>query len=117
MPISTTITSFMTNSLISPTFTENTPIILDKDYAQSDPFCNPYLTKNAIGGIIQCGLSKYTYDPETNSCSNLVDGEEWCFIELSTPRVDFDNSQCWVKAKDLIDLRTLSDEDLASRGL
>jgi len=109
----------MTNSLINPTFTEDTPVILDKDYTQSDPFCSRYLnkkTKNAIGEIIQCGLSKYAYDLETDSYSNLVDGEEWCFLELATTIADFDNSQCWVKAKNLINLRTLSDDDLASRG-
>ncbi len=70
------ITGFMTNPLINPTFPEDTPVILDKDYTQYDPFCSRYLTKNAVGEIIQCGLSKYAYDPEKNSCSKLVDGEE-----------------------------------------
>lgn len=116
MPNSTTITAFMNNPELNPTFMEGTPVILDKDYTQLDPFCSRYLTKNAIGEIIQCRLSKYAYEPKTDDYTKLVDGCEWCFIELATPIAGFDNSQCWVKAKDLIDLRTLSDEDLASRG-
>ncbi len=107
----------MTNPLISPTFLKDTPVILDKDYTQYDPFCSRYLTKNAVGRTIQCGLSKYAYDPETNQYSKLIDGEEWCFLEVATPIADFDNSEDWVKAEDLLSLRTLSDEDLVNGGL
>jgi len=116
MPISTTVTGFMTNPEINPTFLEYTPVILEKDYTQLDPFCSKYLKKNAIGETIKCGLSIYAFDPQTNRCTKLVDEEEWCFIEIATPVADFEESQCWVKAKDLTDLRTLSNEDLASRG-
>jgi len=116
MAISVKSTAFMTNPLIIPTFLKNTPVLLDKDYTQHDRFCSPYLTKNAVGMITQCGLSKYAYDSETRSYTKLIDGRDWCFIELATPRADFENSEDWVKAEDLIDLRTLSDEELVNRG-
>ena len=108
----------MTNPSINPTFSEDTPVILDEDYTQSDPICSCsiYFTKNAVGSVSECGLSKYDYNPETNRNSKFVDGEEWCYLQLATPIADFDNSGGWVKAKDLTDLRTLSGEELASKG-
>lgn len=117
MNISVKSTAFMTNPLISPTFLEDTPIVLNKDYTQLDPFCSRYLTKNVVGTVIKCGLSEYAYDSEADEYSKLVDGKDWCFIEIVTPVADFENSQCWVKAEDLIDLTTLSNEDLINRGL
>lgn len=115
MPISNTTTGFMTNSGLNPTFAENTPVVLNKDYTQFDSLCSRYLTKNAVGSVMQCGLSIYASDPITNKFTTLVDSEEWCFVEISTPSFEavFEESQCWVRAKDLTDLRTLSDEDFA----
>lgn len=107
--------SFMTNPSIVSRFPEETPVVLEKDYTEIDPFCSPYLTKNAVGMTIQCSLSKYTRDPETGEYTLLVDNDEWCLIEIITPVADFDNSEGWVKAKDLFDYSNISDEDLASR--
>lgn len=113
MPISNTITGFMTNSGLNPTFAEDTPVVLNKDYTQFDSVCSRFLTKNAIGSVMQCGLSIYAFDPVTNNFTTLVDSEEWCFVETATSsfEADFEESQCWVRAKDLTDLRTLSDEE------
>ena len=110
-------TTFMTNPEINPTFLENTALVLDKDYTQTDPFCSRYLIKNVLGLVSKCGLSKYAYDSETQEFTKLVDGADWCFIEILTPVADFDSSECFVKAEDLIDLKTLSEEDLINRGL
>lgn len=117
MSFSTTTTALMTNPELNPTFLEDTPVVLDKDYTQSDPFCSRYLTKNAVGTVVQCGLSEYAYNSEEDGYNKLIDETDWCFIEVATPRAYFENSQCWVKAEDLIDLTTLSDEDLINRGL
>ena len=109
---------FMTNPSINPTFPEDTPVILDADYTESDPICccSIYFTKNAVGSVSECGLSKYDSNPETNRDGKFVDGEEWCYLQLVTPIADFDNSEGWVKAKDLRDVRTLSGDELASKG-
>lgn len=117
MAISVKSPALMTNPSINPTFTEDTFVILDEDYTQLDPVCSRYLTKNAIGRIVQCGYSQYTYDPETGDYTNLVNEDEWCWLELATPVADFENSEGFVKAKNLLDLLTLSDEELVNRGL
>lgn len=66
----------MTNPSINSTFLEDTTVLVNKDYTRLDPHWNKYLTKNAVGGIIECGLSKYEYDPETKKYTKLVDGEK-----------------------------------------
>lgn len=111
MPISSRIKGYFTNPDLNPTFAKDTPVVLNKDYTQSDPVCSKYLTKNAIGSVIECGLSQYAFDPEKGSFTTLVDSEEWCFIEVTTPFADFLESEDWVRAKDLTDLGTLSEEE------
>ena len=105
MPISTTVQAFMKNSKLKPIFSYNTPVILNKDYTQFDHVFSEFLTKKAVGEVMYCGSSLYAYDPETRSYNTLVDGDEWCFIEIATPffEADFEESQCWVRAKDLTD--------------
>lgn len=88
---------------------------LNKDYTQFDHVFSAFLPKNAVGEVRSCGSSLYAYDAETRSYTTLLDGEEWCWLEVETPlfEEDFEESSGWVKAKDLTDLRTLSTEELA----
>ena len=74
-----------------------------------DPVFNRYLKKGVVGCVIACGHSIYTYSDETDSLSVLVDGDEWCLVDVKTPIPDFDYSEGWVKAEDL---RELSDRGL-----
>lgn len=94
-------TVFLKNPEIIPTFLEGAGIVLLRDYTQLDPFCSKYLINGVFGNVLECRLSVYGYDPKTDDCSKLVDGSEWCFIEVFTPIPDFDNSEGFVKAKDL----------------
>lgn len=102
---------FLTNSQIKPTFLEDTVIVLTKDYTTLDPvcICNRYFKKGVAGTVIACGHSIYSYSEETQRFSILVDGNEWCLIEVQKPIPDFDYSEGWVKAKDL---REISAKDL-----
>ncbi len=109
--------SFVTNPSIVSRFPEATIILVNKDYPEITTYSSPYLAKNVIGVTVKCGLSRCTYDPKTYDDTILLDDDEWCLIEIMTPVADFENSECCVKAKDLLDYRTLSKEDLASRGL
>ena len=101
MSSSITSTVFLKNPEIIPTFLEDTGIVLLRDYTQLDPFCSKYLINGVFGTVLECGLSVYGYDPKTDDYSKLVDKSEWCFIEFITPIADFDNSEGFVKAKDL----------------
>ena len=56
-----------------------------------------------------CGLSIYAFSENTQSFTILVDGNEWCGIEVQPLVPDFDSTEGWVKAEDL---REISDEDL-----
>ncbi len=115
MSISSTGQAFRKNSKLKPTFSKNTPVILNKDYTQFDHVFSKFLTKNAVGQAMYCGSSLYAYDPGTRRYNTLIDGEEWCFLEIETPLFEeyLEDSSGWVKAKDLTDLRTLSTEELA----
>lgn len=91
-------TLFRENPKIKPTFLENAVVTLTKDYTAEDPFCNRELIDGAVGTVIASGLSVYGYDPKTDDYSKLIDGSEWCFIELVS---EIDLSDGYVRAKDL----------------
>lgn len=99
MSLSITSTVFLKNPQINPTFLEDTPIMLIQDYTQMD--CSEHFINGAVGNVLDCGLSVYGYDPKTDDLTKLVDGSEWCFIELETSIPDFDNSEGFVRVKDL----------------
>ena len=73
---SSDITVFLTNSQITPTFLEDTVIVLTKDYSTLDPVCNRYLKKGVAGNVIACGHSIYTYSDKIRRFSILVDANE-----------------------------------------
>lgn len=56
-----------------------------------------------------CGLSIYSFSEDTQGFDTLVDGNEWCEIEVQPLVPDFDYREGWVKAEDL---REVTDEDL-----
>ena len=109
MTNSSDITVFLTNSQLKPTFSEDTVIILTKDYTRFDPVCNRYLEKGVPGTVMMCGLSIYAFNEDTESFSTLIDDNEWCLIEVEPSIPDFDYKEGYVKAKDL---REISAEDL-----
>ena len=109
MTIRSDITIFRTNPQLKPTFLEDTVIILTKDYKALDPLCNRYLEKGVPGVVKVCGLSIYAFSEDTKDFSKLVDGDEWCEIEVQSLEPDLDYSEGCVKAEDL---REVSDEDL-----
>ena len=111
MPILSKVKMYITNPDLNPTFLEDTPVVLNKDYTQLDIVCSKYFKKNAIASVNICGLSQYGFDPGKRDSTTLVDNGEWCHIELSG--VDFMNAEGWVRAKDLTDLRTLPDPALS----
>ena len=109
MPNLSNITVFLTNYQIKPTFLEDTVVILTKDYSTLDPVYNEDLKKGIAGVITACGLSIYAFNEDTQSFSTLIDGNEWCGIELPFSTPDFNFTEGCVMAKDL---REFSVEDL-----
>lgn len=103
------ITVFLPNSQITPTFLENTVLVLTKDYSILDPVCNRDLKKGVAGVVTACGFSIYAFNEDTQSFSTLIDGNEWCGIEVQPSIPDFDYTEGCVMAKDL---REVSVEDL-----
>ncbi len=106
---SSDITVFFTNSQRKPTFFFDTVIVLTKDYSTLDPVCNRYLKKDVPGIVMGCGLSIYAFNEDTQRFSTLVDGNEWCEIEVQPSIPDFNYTEGWVMAKDL---REVSAKDL-----
>lgn len=100
------VTMFLGNENIKPTFSEGTPVIVTKDYSEIDPYCMRCFTKGAAGHVLGCGMSSYSYDPETNFFTKLVENTEWCCVELSG--VGLDEAEGHVKVEDLY---MVSDKD------
>lgn len=104
-------TSFDTNPQLKPTFLKDTVVTLTKDYTELDPVLNEYLEKGTPGRVVECGLSMYGFNKETQEFSILIDNEEWCALELPPTEMDHDNTDGWVKAKDLKEF-TIEDLEL-----
>ena len=92
---------FLTNPQINPTFAENSIVILTKDYSELDSGFNPSLKKDTPGVIILCGLSLYGYNEQTNDFDLLVDGDEWCQVDVGPTIHNLYDSNDWVKGEDL----------------
>lgn len=94
--------SFLENPQIKPAFLKDTTVILTKDYSKLDPICEKcleFFTNGAVANIRDCGLSVYGYNEETDRYTDLIDENEWCYIELAG--ATFDESWGYVMAKDL----------------
>jgi len=55
MPILSKVKMYITNPDLNPTFLEDTPVVLNKDYTQ---LYSKYFKKNAIATVNICGLNK-----------------------------------------------------------
>lgn len=90
---------FLGNDNINSTFLEDTFVIVTKDYSEINPYHMRCFTKGAVGHVLCCGISKYSYDSETQFFTKLVENTEWCYVELSG--VDLDEAKGYVKVEDL----------------
>jgi len=95
---------FLGNENIKSTFSEGTSVMVTKDYSEIDPYCMPCFTKGVKiedfkGHVLCCGISSYSYDPETQFFTKLVENIEWCYVELSG--VGLDEAEGYVKVENL----------------
>lgn len=89
------------NSQIEPSFSEDIPVLLQKEYAEVNPFCCRYLKKGVSCVIIRCGLSRYLIDKKSGEFGPVSDGVEWCHVAAKTHRVEPLNDNDCVKVTDL----------------
>lgn len=106
------VTMFRDNEKRTPTlyplypFSEGTPVMVTKDYSEIDPYYMQCFTRGAVGIVLSCGMSIYSYDSETQFFTKLVEDTEWCLVDLAGP--PFEKAEGFVKVEDLY---ILTDQD------
>ena len=89
------------NSQITPSSLEEDFVIFKTEYAEVNPFCCTYLKKGVCCVVIECGLSKHSFDEKSGELSPLTDGIEWCRVRAITDEPDPQYDEGFVKSTDL----------------
>lgn len=82
-------------------------MVLTKNYDITDIAYNPSLKKGARCILVECGLYEWVFDFKTKTSTPVLNGTEWCSVEIAG--ADEEDNIAAVRVKDL---REMEDSDM-----